>query len=138
MRSQDTPAGLVEGFLDAMALLLVPPGAGSVVGCSLDLPLAGRPTSLANQSIPKRPAPGDNALDTGNKYIKTSTDEGYPDQEPPTFTLRIARSGPVTESVDQEQQDFATRIILFLQQGRRFHAKPCFRERFLHPHRPTR
>ena len=104
-----------------MALLLVPPGAGAVVGCCLDLPLADCPANLANQGAPKRPAPDDTAPATGTQYPKTTTGEGYPDPESPTFTLRIARSGQFTASDDQQQKDFAAKIINFLQTGRRYH-----------------
>ena len=121
--SQDTSAGLLEGFLDSMALFLVPPGAGSVVGCCLDLP-------LADQSTPIHPAPGDTALATCTNDTNTSTGEGYPDQGPPTATLRITRTSQSTASQDQQQKDLAMDIINFLQRGMRLHAQPSFNKRF--------
>ena len=119
-RSHHTFAGLVRGFLDSMALLLVPPGAGAV-GCCLDLSQADCPANLANQGAPKHPAPGDTAPATDTKDTKASANEEYPDQEPPTFTLRIARSGQFTASEDQQQKDLATKIISLLQTGRQFY-----------------
>ena len=125
-RSLDTFGGLVERFLDSMALFLVPPGGGSVTACCLDVPLAGRPAYLADQGTSECPAPSDTATApaTGSKCSKTTTGEGYPDQEPPTFTLRIARNGQFTASEDQQLNDLAMKIINFLQTetGRRFQA----------------
>ena len=118
-RPHDTFAGLVEAFLDSMSLLLIPPSAESVAACCLDLPLAGRPAHLADQSTPERPAPGDTAPATGTKCSKITTSEGYLDQEPPTLTLRIARNGQLTASEDQQLNDLATKIINFMQTGRR-------------------
>ena len=124
MSSQDTFARLVEQFLDSMAYFLVPPGAGSAAACCLDVPLADRPAHLADQSTPEHPAPSDTAPATGSRSYKNTTGEGYPDQEPPTFTLRIARNGQFTASEDQQLNDLATKIINFLQTetGRRFQA----------------
>ena len=115
---------MLEGFLDAMALFLTPPDVGSVVGCCLDLPIASRSAYPADQSTSKHTAPGNTAPAISTKSINTSTGEGYPDQGPPTVTLRIARTGHYTATQDQQQKDFARKIIKFLRRGRRVRAQP--------------
>ena len=116
------PVRLLEGFLDAMALFLAPPG--SVVGCCLDLPMAGRPAYPTDQSAPKHTAPGGTTPATSKKSTNASTGEGYPDQGPPAVTLRITRTGHFTASQDQRQKDLATKIINFLQKGGAFVPNP--------------
>ena len=124
------PARVLKGFLDAMALFLTPPDVGSVVGCCLDLPMASRSAYPADESTSKHTAPGNTTPAISTKSINTSTGEGYPDQGPPTVTLRITRTSQSTASQDQQQKDLAMDIINFLQRGMRLHAQPSFNKRF--------
>ena len=111
----------MEEFLDAMALFLVPPGAGSTAACCLDLPLADSPAHLADHGTPERPALGDTTLVAGTKCFKTTADKGYPDQDPPTLTLRVARNGQFNADEDQRVKDLVAKIMIYLRAGRRFH-----------------
>ena len=98
-------AKAVKGLLDSMTLLLVLEDGGRfVTACGLDQP--------ADRSTLKRlelddPAPATDAI----------TGEGYQDQEPPNFTLRVARNGPFNELENQKLSKLATKIINFRQSG---------------------
>ena len=103
-------------FLDSMALLLAwKRGSSFVTACSLDRPVDPR-AQPANWSTPKHPGPDDTVPTTD-----ATTGEGYQDQEPPNFTLRIARNGPFKDSQNQKLCDFAADMINPGERGEQFH-----------------
>lgn len=116
-RSDPKFTRVVKRFLDSMTLLLVPDhGAKFVTACSLDQPRVDEP---ANRSALTHPVKVDTA-----PTIDAISGEGYQNQDPPNFTLRIARNGQFSNSKNEKLSQLAAKIINLRPTGRRSPAEP--------------